>query len=208
MRTTLKPSLRLCLALCASAALAGCAGNAAAPSVLFDFGPLPVPSAGVPAPAPINALVIADATGSALLDSQSMYYRLNYADPLQARAYANSHWSSTPLQLLTSRLKTRIAQAGVKVLALTDASNDAPLLRIEVDEFAHNFDSPSQNSARLVLRASLFRGHQLVDQQTFIHQNASHSADAAGGARALAQASDAAAQDILVWLATLKPRKE
>jgi cholesterol transport system auxiliary component len=186
--------------------LTGCAatrGNE--PNVTYDFGPLPASTAsgavhGVP------ILVVTDAVGPQALDSQAMLYRLLYADPLQARAYANNRWSSTPLQLLTQRFKTRIAQAGIKVLSVTDATSTVPLLRIEVDDFSHVFETPVNNHGQLVLRASVFLGHKLIDQKTFTAKAPSGSADAAGGTRALAAAADSVAGDIIVWLGALPSR--
>jgi cholesterol transport system auxiliary component len=137
-----------------------------------------------------------------------MHYRLLYADARQSRPYAHNRWNSPPLQLLSARLKSRIAQSGVKVLSSTDAAAGVGLLRVEVDDFSQNFDSQSASSGLLTLRASLFRGHRLVDQRTFTRASAAASADAPGGARALAAAADAVAADIIAWLATLPPPKE
>ena len=150
------------------------------------------------------ALVLVDVTGNAALDNERMGYRLNYADPLQAHVYAHSRWSTTPLQLLTQRFKARVAQAGIKVLSATDAAAGVPLLRIELDDFTHGFDSPTSSHAQLVLRASLLNGHRLLDQRTFSRKLGATSADAPGGARALAQATDAIATDMIAWLATQK----
>jgi len=193
------------LALTASALLAGCAGRSPLPT-LYDFGP---PAAG-PASAlpPLPSLAMADATGPSWLDSQRMYYRLLYADAQQSRPYAHNHWNATPLQLLSQRLKSRIAQTGVKVLSVTDASASAILLRVEVDDFSQNFDTPSHSSGHITLRASVFRGHRLIDQKTFSRGTAAASADALGGAKALAASSDAVANDIIGWLAALPPQKE
>jgi cholesterol transport system auxiliary component len=201
------------LALAGAALLAGCASSSKGPSgnTLYDFGPAAgsAPgSAASAAAAAVPAVVITDATGNAVYDNERMFYRLNYADPLQARWYANSRWSSTPLQMLTQRLKSRVAQAGVKVLSSTDASNGVPLLRIDLDEFTHSFDSTASSQGQLVLRASLFQGHTLVDQRTFSRKVAATSADAAGGARALAQAADAVAADMIGWLAAQNLRKQ
>jgi cholesterol transport system auxiliary component len=191
--------------------LAGCASGGKGPSgnTLYDFGsPTPAadPARGNGATA-MPAVVLTDVTGNAAFDNERMFYRLNYADPLQARSYANSRWSSTPLQMLTQRFKSRVAQAGIKVLSATDASNGVPLLRIDLDDFTHTFDSASQSYGQLVLRASLFQGHTLVDQRTFSRKVSAASADAAGGARALAQASDAVSADMIGWLATQQLRK-
>ena len=161
--------------------------------------------AAIPA---LPVLVVADANGPSWLDNQRMYYRLLYADAQQSRPYAYNRWNTPPLQLLSQRLKSRIAQGGVKVLATTDAAAGIPLLRIDVDDFSQNFDTEKQSSGQVTLRASLFRGHQLVDQKTFSRNSRAGSADAQGGAQALAAASDAIAADLLAWLGTLNLQKE
>jgi cholesterol transport system auxiliary component len=213
MRTTVTRKLTpYLIAALAAALLAGCAGGKSGqPNTQFDFGSPGVRAAAAPAahdPAPpLPALVVTDATGPAALDSERMYYRLNYADALQARSYANSRWTSNPLQMVTQRFKSRLAQAGVKVLSVTDAAAGVPILRIEVDDFVHAFDSASQSDGQLVLRASLFQGHALVDQKSFSRSTPAGSADAAGGARALAASTDAVAADIIAWLARIDPNR-
>jgi cholesterol transport system auxiliary component len=198
---------KLILLCLTAAALAGCSTSSKGPSpTSYDFGPLSAPadsSSAAPAAASFPALVIADVTGPASLDSNRMFYRLMYADATQSRPYAYNNWSVTPLQLLSQRMKARFAQSGVKVLNTTDAAGGLPLLRLEADEFAQNFDSAKTSSASVSLRASVFRNHKLIDQHTFSRKAPADSADASGGARALAAASDAIAADILAWLATL-----
>ncbi|MBC7454899.1 MAG: membrane integrity-associated transporter subunit PqiC [Massilia sp.] len=202
-----RAGVRAILLLCGAALLAGCATGAKSPaaSSTYDFGSSAAPvvvRTMAPAAAAMPALVLVDVTGSAAFDNERMGYRLNYADPLQVHAYANSRWSATPLQMLTQRFKARVAQAGVKVLSATDASIGVPLLRIELDDFSHGFDSATSSHAQLRLRASLFYGHRLLDQRTLSRRIDATSADAAGGARALAQAADAIAFDMIDWLAT------
>ncbi len=197
---------RLLLALFAcTLLLGGCATDKTPPATTFDFGPA---TPGALAATPYGAVVVTDVTGTAALDNERMYYRLNYADPLQARSYTQSRWSTTPLQLVTQRLKARIAQSGAKVLATTDASTGVAILRTELDDFSHSFDTQASSAGSVVLRASLFQGHKLIDQKTFSRKSAATSADAAGGARALAAATDAVAADIVAWLATLPQTKE
>jgi cholesterol transport system auxiliary component len=207
-----RPSLRLLPALAAAGAilLAGCAsgGKGPAGNALYDFGSSATPIGVTSAAAAIPAVVVTDVTGNAAFDNERMFYRLNYSDPLQARSYANSRWSSTPLQMLTQRFKARVAQSGIKVLSATDASAGVPLLRIDVDDFTHSFDSTTHSYGQLVLRASLLQGHTLVDQRTFSRKIEAGSADAVGGARALAQAADAVSADIIGWLATQNLRKQ
>jgi cholesterol transport system auxiliary component len=192
------------IAALAAALLAGCAGGKGGQqNTLFDFGSPIAASQAADPPAPLAALVVTDVTGPAALDSERIYYRLTYADDLQARTYANSRWSANPLQMVTQRFKTRIAQSGVKVLSVTDAANGVPILRVEVDDFVHAFASASQSNGQLLLRASLFQGHDLVDQKTFSRVTPASSQDAAGGARALAASTDAVAADIVAWLRTV-----
>lgn len=205
---TRSSSLRLAALVACAAILGGCASSKGPGQTSYDFGPLSAPAANQAAPAAsaFPALVVADVTGPAMLDNQRMFYRLMYADAQQSRPYAYNQWSATPLQLLSQRLKARIAQGGVKVLSTSDASGGVPLLRLEADEFSQNFDGVAQSSATIALRASVFRSHQLVDQRTFTRTLPAPTADAPGGARALAAASDAVAADILAWLATLPAR--
>jgi cholesterol transport system auxiliary component len=199
------------LIACAAAALllAGCASQKGEPTTTFDFGPaMPAQAAAASQTGALGAIVITDVTGSSALENERMFYRLSYADPLQARSYANSRWAANPLQMTTQRLKTRIAQAGAKVLSETDASNGVPILRVDVDEFVHNFRSAAQSEGQVALRASVFKGHVLVDQRSFARTTPAGSADAAGGARALAASTDAVAADIVAWLGTLDlPRR-
>lgn len=199
MKITMMRSLS---AFACAALLAGCASTKGPAPTSFDFGPL-TGSTLAAAPANYPAIVVSDVTGPALLDTQRMYYRLMYADAQQSRPYAFNQWAANPMQLLTQRMKARMAQAGVKVLNTTDASGGLPLLRLEVDDFSQNFDTQTQSSASITLRASLFRSHKLIDQRTFTRSMPAASADAPGGARALAANADAITADLLAWLAGL-----
>jgi len=192
---------RIILAAALALTLSACASQKGQPTTQFDFGP--ATAAQTQAQGVLGAVVVTDVTGSSALDSERMFYRLSYADPLQARTYANSRWTANPLQLLTQRFKTRLAQAGARVLSETDAAAGIPLLRIDVDEFIHDFGGVSQSTGVVAVRASVFQGHTLVDQKSFRQAVAAPSADAAGGARALAASTDAVAADIVAWLGTL-----
>ena len=109
MRTTVNDTMnqtvrRLVLAATLGAAvmLAGCSSTTKNPgNSTYDFGPASAPVAAQ-APVPLGGvLVVADVTGVAALDSERMFYRLAYSDPLRARRYANSRWASTPLSMVT-----------------------------------------------------------------------------------------------------------
>jgi cholesterol transport system auxiliary component len=198
----------LATVVASAALLAGCASTDKGPAsnAQFDFGSSVAPITPNNAALALPAVIVADVTGNPAYDNERMFYRLNYADPLQSRSYANSRWSAAPMQMLTQRFKARMSQAGIKVLSATDGASGVPLLRIDVDDFTHSFDSTVSSYGQLVLRASLFDGRNLVDQRTFSSKVGAASADAAGGAYALVQATDAVSNDMIAWLATFKPR--
>lgn len=176
---------------------AACASQAPAGSVArFDLGPpAPVAShAGAPMRAPLKIVV----TASNWLDADSMFYRLPSAQGDQARAYANSRWLASPVKLFGDRLRAGLA-AGRPVIAAGDPA-DAATLRIEVDEFAQYFDGASSSHGVVQVRATLFDGTRLLDQATLRAQAPAPTPDAAGGARALAQASDEVQSLLIGWL--------
>lgn len=181
--------------------LTGCATNKQA-ATLYDLGPLrpDTSNARLPALPPIS---IADVQAPASLDSTTLFFRLDYANDQQPRPYAHNRWSMPPAQLLTQRLKSRIAQAGGTPLPASDGAAGVPVLRIEADDFMQIFTAPGQSTAQASMRAALFQGRTLIAQKTFIRQAPAPSADAAGGVRALAAASDAIITEMMAWLAAL-----
>jgi len=184
--------------------LAGCGSQERAQNTVYDFGaPSLRPFTPATPPAAPLSIVVMDVTGPSGLDTERMFYRLNYADSQQARTYASSRWSATPVALVTTRIKTRLSQAHMKVLSATDAANGIPILRIEIDDFVHAFQSAGQSEGRIMLRASVFTQHRLVDQRSFERGTPASSQDAAGGAAALAASTDQLSDDIGAWLATL-----
>jgi cholesterol transport system auxiliary component len=176
---------------------------------LYDLGPLRTSTStgaatatgtALPALPPIS---VAEISVPNWLDRPTIYYRLEYANGQQPRPYTQARWTMPPAQLLLQHLKARIAQAGGKVLSPTDGVNNVPVLRIEVDTFTHSFTTPEQSIGKVALRASVFKGRNLLAQRSFSREAPAPSADAQGGVRALAAASDAAIVDTMMWLGTL-----
>jgi cholesterol transport system auxiliary component len=196
----MKNNILAILTLIAALVVPGCATRTES-AALYDFGMLrSPPAAALPALAPIS---IADIGAPTWLDSSAMFFRLSYANDQQARSYAHSRWTMPPTQLFAQRLKSRIAQAGGAALPASDGAANVPVLRIEADDFMQTFDTPAQSIAQVGMRAAVFNGRTLVAQRTFIKQAPAPSPDAAGGARALATASDAVITDMMMWLASL-----
>lgn len=196
----MKKTLQIILALLALVTLlAGCALPRPESATLYDLGPAR-PLDNVPALPPLS---VADVTAPGWLDRPLMFYRLNYQNDQQPRTYAHSRWIMPPAQMIAQRVKTRVAQAGGVVLPASDGALNLPLLRIEADDFMQVFAAPGRSAGRVALRASLFKGRMLVAQKSFTSEAPAPDADAGGGARALAAASDAAIADMMQWLAPL-----
>ena len=198
--------MRTIATLIAALLLAGCTiVPKSEPSTLYDLGPLRTERPGPALPA-LPLISIAEIQVPAWLDSTMIFFRLNYANSLQPRPYAQARWSMTPSQLLAQHLKSRIVQAGGVVLNASEGGANVPVLRIDADEFTQNFDTPASSSGQVGLRASVFKGRALIAQKTFVRQAPAPSADASGGASALAVASDAAIADLIAWLGALPLR--
>ncbi|CAH2929996.1 MAG: putative lipoprotein [uncultured Paraburkholderia sp.] len=184
-----------CAALVAVGLLAaGCTSTPAALSdIRYDFGP-PKPASSGTQP----AVKVLDVSAPEVLQSDKLVYRLGYADSQQVAAYANSHWTMPPSALLTQRLRGALSSRGT---VLTGADGvAAPVLKIELSEFEQVFDSQSQSHAAVTARVTLTQSGKVIGQRTFISRAPSRSADAAGGAQALAAASDDLVAQIGAWL--------
>lgn len=180
---------------------------------LYDFGPLPQPATSAPA-TPQPALVLPDIDASGSLEGSSLFYRLGYVDANQLRPYAFARWSAPPAQLVRQRLREvlgrdRMVLDANDAAALARTGSRAQLvLRVELEEFSQLFESTTQSAGLLRLRCTLLDntagGERLIAQRSFSLQQPASSADAPGGVRALAAATDAAAQDIARWIAQVR----
>jgi len=187
--------------------LAGCVSiGQSAPPTLYDLGPLHAAGA---ASVPLNLppISVAETQAQSWLNNHAMYFRLAYANDQQPRPYADSRWAMAPTLLFSQRLKARLAQAGGVVLSASDGATNIPLLRLEADDFMQTFSSADLSIAQVVIRASVFNGRTLMAQKTFSRQAPAPSADAAGGVKAFALASDAVIADMMAWLAQLPLNK-
>lgn len=180
---------------------AGCVGNQSSPATLYDLGPLGTrQTTTIPSLPPV---AVAEVQGPGWLDSTLIFYRLNYSNEQQPKPYARARWTMPPTQLLLQQVKARIAQVGGVAVAASHGATNVHVLRIEADEFTQHFDAPGSSTAQVGLRASVYKGRTLVAHKGFARQAPAPSADAEGGAKALAAASDAAITDLMMWLGTL-----
>ena len=161
-------------------------------------------------------LVLAEVQAPGLADgATAMSYRLAYANGQELRNYQNARWSRPPAQLVEQRLRVRLGAQRPLLVGLDNVSAADPqsaaagLLRVEVDEFSQVFDSAASSNGVVRLRASLTgfdkKGvNVLLGQQVFTVKVPATSADAAGGAKALAAATDEASVQLNRWLLSLR----
>ena len=182
---------------------------------LYDFGPgnltamTTAQQAALPA---LPALAIDDInTSGGALDNQAVLYRLTYQNEQELRPYTFARWSMPPAQLVRQRLREQLGQQrnifdARGGLALNRSQNAVLplLLRIDLDEFSHVFTAPEASVGLIRLRATLIEqatsGEKLIAQRSVVVQRPAPSADAPGGVRALTAATDAAIEEIDVWL--------
>ncbi|PFH28053.1 MULTISPECIES: ABC-type transport auxiliary lipoprotein family protein [Burkholderia] len=195
MPRILDRALRPAAAVLTLALVAGCAGNSAALSnVRYDLGPTsPVVTAGTG-----PALKVLDVAAPDGLDSNKFVYRLAYADAQRMAVYRDSRWTAPPAQLLTQRLRSALSSRGA-VLEGSDGVR-APTLKVDLNEFEQVFDGQSQSHGAVTARATLMQDGKVLGQRTFVARAPSSTPDAAGGARALAAASDELVSQIAAWV--------
>lgn len=154
----------------------------------------------VRAAAALPTLALGEISAPQWMDSTRMLYRLNYENPFELRAYASSRWSMSPPRLFQQRLKARMSEAGAVILRASDGAPNVPQLLLEADDFSQLFASPSSSTARVVMRATVMLNRRVAAQKTFVGAAPAATADAYGGAQALANASDSIIKDLISWL--------
>ncbi len=191
------------LALLTVGLLGGCAFNGGDRPVAttFDFG-LPATGGAVATPSKPawgNVRLAIEVTAPSWFDALGVDYRLAYDNPLKQREYVGSRWAGSPGVLLAQRLAQRL---GVPESA-GGVSSDC-LVRFELQEFSQVFDTPQASRGVLLGRANLIdlRHQPLLTIPMQIERTAT-TPDAAGGVRALVDASDELGDRLAAWLGDL-----
>jgi cholesterol transport system auxiliary component len=165
---------------------------------VYDFGPVSVAAAGS-TPAISPPLALAEIDASPALDSTAVQYRFAYANPQELRPYTLARWSMPPALLVQQRVRSALEAHG-PVLIPGEAS-PAFTLKLELEEFSQLFETPDRSRGVLKLRATLLKGAALKAQRSFTASAQAPTADVAGGALALSQATDQAAAQLADWVA-------
>ena len=183
-------------------------------ALVYDFGPGAVTSPVADRMAPLPTLVLGEVESPAALDSTAVLYRLGYSDAQQLRPYAQARWSMAPAQLVRQRLREQLGQRRAVLQAVQGVGVAKPglTLHLELDEFSHWFESPQRSSGLVRMRGTLAHTtggvERLVAQRSFVMQQPATSADAAGGVRAMAAATDALIQEVDQWVQQVERAQE
>lgn len=169
----------------------------------YDLGP----PLAAPADAARGASLAFDGVEApAAIDTNAIVYRLLYAGgSQQPRPYAQARWSMAPAQLVGQRLRAALAATHP---VLDSGSGLAVLeMRAELDEFAQVFASPEASEGvvrlRVTVTAPQARQGRLLGQRSFVQRVPAPTPDAAGGAQALREATDALVREVVDWVSTL-----
>ena len=206
--------------LFAGSLLSGCSALPDKPvrASLYDFGPGNLTVVPTARQAALPALAIDNiSTSGGALDNQAVLYRLTYQNEQELRPYTFARWTMPPAQLVRQRLREQLGQQrnifdARGGLALNRSQNAVlpMLLRLDLDEFSHVFTAPETSVGLIRLRATLIEqatsGEKLIAQRSVVVQRPAPSADAPGGVRALTAATDAAIDEIDLWLQQSRPR--
>ena len=170
--------------------------------VTYDFG---APRADSGAQKSIHrSLLVQNVAAPAWLDTQSIIYRLGYQDAARQLSYANSRWAAPPAELLTQRLRGQLAAVtNAGIVSVADSARADYTLRVELDDFTQVFDTAERSRAVVSARASIVdvAKRALLAQKTFAIERPAASANAEGGVRALAVASDELVDAVVAWTA-------
>jgi len=195
--------LRLASTMFAAALLGACQlPGAPPPEATFDFG--------LPYAAPVQdgsirgTILVPEVASPEWLDSPAIVYRLAYDDAARTRIYSRSRWAAPPPSLVTQRLRAAVALAsGGLLVQPQDAVRADWVLRVDLEEFSQVFEVPDKSRAYVRMRATLIRATErgVVAQRTFGTERTAASADAVGGAKALASGADELVDAIVAWVA-------
>ena len=194
------PAMKRWTAMIVASLLAGCATSQPAGVRTYDFGSsLEAARLDARLDAPI---AIPQVSAPSWLRGPALVYRLDYLAASRPQPYALSRWVAPPAELITLRLRERAAAVNTG-FTLTGLDTDSGFrLEVTLEEFGQVFDSPSASHCIVQLRATLAEpsGGRVVAQRTFRAQSPAPSADAAGAVQGLIGATDAAIDQILLWV--------
>lgn len=184
---------RLVILIVACGVLAGCYTSGQrggrATMAIYDFGPPPAALAQ-----PVRQSPALEVWAPLWFDSQSIAYRLHYADAARLREYTRARWAGPVAQMIEQRTAQRLG------LGMAGQGGARCIVRVEMIEFSQSFSAPANSVGVLRARVALLdlSRRQLAERMVHIERNAP-TADARGGVAALTAAVDGLAEQLRAW---------
>ena len=142
-------------------------------------------------------VVVPQASSSALLSQTMVIWRVGNEG--QPRAYATYQWVAPPAKLLRQRVIDRLSQQGAVLQQGVGA--DMPTIRLDVQRFEQTFSADGDRSeGHVTVQAVMVKGSQYMDRLLIYVKAPAPTQDAEGGAVALRQAADQAAEQLARWV--------
>ena len=144
---------------------------------------------------------IAVPAGSAasLLTEPAVIWRVG--DEGQPQAYTTYQWSAPPVRLVTQRIVDRLSLQGP--VLQQNAVGDVPQVWLNLQRFEQTFSADGLSSvAQLTLQVILIKSGKVIDQRLLDIKVPALTLDALGGAQALREATEQAAEQVAQWLTT------
>lgn len=140
----------------------------------------------------IAKIDVDEITAIEALNYQKIRYRLNYKNAARVFYYTESRWTSTPAELIGNQLTTLLQRA-------EKPSNCS--LRLKLQLFDHVFTSENSSSGVVQMNSTLLvrKTKQVIANDTIVESVPAITANAEGGTKALAQASEHALIKAVNW---------
>jgi ABC-type uncharacterized transport system auxiliary subunit len=142
-------------------------------------------------------IALPSASAASLLTETAVIWRVG--DAGQPQAYTTYQWVAPPARLVTQRLVDRLSLQGP--VLQQNAVGDLPQVRLNLQRFEQTFSVDGSSSVgQLTLQTILIRGTKVVDQRLVDIKVPARTQDALGGAQALRDATEQAAEQVAQWL--------
>jgi len=138
-------------------------------------------------------------SAASLLTEPAVIWRVG--DEGQPQAYTTYQWSAPPVRLVTQRIVDRLSLQGP--VLQQNAVGDVPQVWLNLQRFEQTFSADGLSSvAQLTLQVILIKSGKVIDQRLLDIKVPARTQDALGGAQALREATEQAAEQVAQWLTT------
>jgi cholesterol transport system auxiliary component len=142
-------------------------------------------------------IAVPTASAASLLTETAVIWRVG--DAGQPQAYTTYQWVAPPARLVTQRLVDRLSLQGP--VLQQNAVGDLPQVRLNLQRFEQTFSADGRVSVgQLTLQVILTKGNKVLDQRLLDIKVPARTQDALGGAQALREATEQAAEQVAQWL--------